>query len=321
MLSRDEFAAVMRPRNLSRSSIKTYYSNVKRIHRELFDSDIQDLNWIEACLPDFFDLVSTLPPRTAHNLCSTLISVGICLGPSKVSEETLDTLSGLNESLVEAIAETHGQKSESMEANWASWDEIRAAHATMQLEVDEIHEKRQQNTDFLSYTEYRTLWDNVLWSLFTASPQNPPRRLLDWSVCVWGVNRPHDTTKNYCDLHAKMFTFNVYKGSKRKGMQQVRISPALHKILLLWREVNFYDAVLPALRGRQRFLSQSTLTKHLHRISMKFLGRKISCNILRSSYVTNMYQGMKITGQQAVAAARDMGHSVNQAMLTYLRPG
>ena len=163
------------------------------------------------------------------------------------------------------------------------------------------------------------MWDFVLVSLFLADSSNPPRRIMDYARLVYGPNNPEEKQQNYACMSSGTFYFHKYKGSRRKGTQVVPIGPILLDILKKWELICCRRRVLHPLRGEARDLSSSVLSKHLQRIFTERLGKKISCCLIRSIYITYFY-GARIRGRDCIDVAEKMGHSVRTALNVYHRP-
>jgi hypothetical protein len=119
--------------------------------------------------------------------------------------------------------------------------------------------------------------------------------------------RNYDVKKdNY--YKAGKFYFNKYKTSDTYGLQIVNIEdPHFNKMLRKWIKLNQTDYML---YGSTK---QPLSSPQINRILNKAFGGKVSTNLLRHIYLSNIYKDIPAISEMD-EVAHEMGHSRNQAM-------
>ena len=188
-------------------------------------------------------------------------------------------------------------KNEKQAENWIPWSDVVA-------KKEELGKKVMKDaTQFLPY---------LVMSLYT---DIPPRRNKDYldMVVVKKWDDKMDATKNYLSVADKTFVFNVYKTSKKYGVQKMEIPKPLMDV------ITSYLKQFHGLHSRSKgysvpFLIDAdkkplTSVNAITRILNKIFGRKIGSSALRHIYLSDKY-GDTLQEQKADSAA--MGHSLSQ---------
>lgn len=191
-------------------------------------------------------------------------------------------------------------------AVWMSWPDILTYYEKVSKEVKTILSKSGD----LTSVDYDRVQDHLLLTLFT---QMAPRRNKDYS-CMWITRKEagDDKTKNYYVMEEGKMYFNVYKTAKVHGQQVVdvpeHVQAIIHRFLKLtggYRRSRGRAPLLPLICSYDgaHYDSTSKMTLFLNRA----FGKKISCNIIRHAYISNLYT--PAVGSMEKAAS-SMGHSV-----------
>ncbi len=175
--------------------------------------------------------------------------------------------------------------SENQQKNYAEWDDILI-----------VYNKLKRNY-IRCEQSFKTF---VILSLYILVC---PRRLKDYALMYIADNELSiDTDKNYFIPSADLFIFNNYKTLKHYGMQKIIIPKELSELLVTY--ISKYKISGSLLR-----LDRDGLRIRLLRLFKKELGKEISVNILRHSYISYMKDSGLMTGNEHIIS-QIMGHSV-----------
>ena len=131
----------------------------------------------------------------------------------------------------------------------------------------------------------------------------PPRRLKDFTdFKIKAIDKKQDNYKQ-----GNKLKFNAYKTDKYYGEQTVEAPPTLNKLLNKFIKLNKNDYLL--VDSNNNKLSSVKLNQRLNAI----FNKKVSVNILRHSYLSNMYQGIPALTKME-ETAENMGHSIKEAL-------
>ena len=120
-------------------------------------------------------------------------------------------------------------------------------------------------------------------------------------------------TDNYLD--GKYFVFNDFKVAKFKSAEEKRVEiPAeLKKMIDKWKKINPTDFLIFNPKSNEP-LNSSQYGKILNKI----YGEKVSVDVIRSVFLTDLYKGLpKVAELEQIA--NDMGHSVNAQLNYYVK--
>lgn len=201
----------------------------------------------------------------------------------------------------EADAEAEKQEmNEKQEENWMEFKEIKSIYEVSKKSVARLWLEKNPTIQ-----ELQDLQQFVILSL-VSGVHIPPRRLLDWTEFkIANIDKEKD---NYYD--GVSFVFNTYKTAKTYGQQLIKVPAALKTILVKWIERNPTDYLLFDVNGTK--LSTTALN---HRINRFFGDKKISANMLRHIYVSDVVHKNTPKLKKLKDIAEAMGHSVNMSLL------
>ena len=187
-------------------------------------------------------------------------------------------------------------KTAKQEANWISWDDVRA----------KLRELREKATSFNGALDYLVL---ALYSMI------PPRRNKDFLLMrvVSKATDDLDKSNNYLDVSTKKFYFNRFKTHKKYGQQVEDIPDDLFDAIKVY--LGFHpDANKKIPPNGIKLLvyrdgSELTTINGITRILNRIFGKNIGATMLRHIYLTDKY-GSKLKEMKEDADA--MGHSTTQ---------
>jgi integrase len=262
---------------LSESSLTTYHSILKNLHKNVFggDMDIKDFSKTEPILK----YLKEAPPSRRKTILSALV---IITDKKEYRDLMLDDIKQYNKDT------STQEKTDKDKENWIEASEVKKIWDEMKSNVDLLYKKST-----LSSNDMQTIQNFIIVSLL-GGIFIPPRRskdLVDWKIA--NLSREKD---NYLDKNT--IYYNSYKTAKTYGQQKVVIPIQLKNILNKWIKVNPSDYLL--FDSNRNPLTSVKLNQRLNKI---FSGKKVGVNQLRKTYLTGKYAE---TAKQQKEMAKDM---------------
>lgn len=282
----------LRP-NLSDSSIKTYSSILRNLHKKVFENqEIEKSNFNECSR--VLEHLKDMPPNKRKTILSALVVL-------TDKDEYRNVMNGDVSDYNKEIQKQ--EKTETQRDNWITTDEIREIFNRLENDAKILFKKQNKsNTDIQQIQNYIIV--SLLGGLFI-----PPRRSLDYcEMKIRNVNKDED---NY--INKNKFVFNKYKTAKTYGQQELEIPQTLKNILNRWIAINDGEYLLRDTRGNP--LNSVKLNQYMNRI---FGGKKISVNNMRHTYLTDKYKQTSEESKKLAKDMNEMGSSTNMAD-TYIK--
>ena len=273
----------LRP-NLSASSITTYNSILKNLHKRVFDKelDLNDFNDTESILGYLKDI----PANRRKTILSALT---VLTGMPEYREQMLGDI----QTYTNEIAKQ--EKSETQKENWLETDVLMQKLEQLKKNAAVLYRKRA-----LSAKDLQEIQNYILLVLYSGE-FIAPRRSKDYvDFKIADIDKEKD---NYLDKSNMIF--NSYKTSSKYGQQRVQIPSKMRTILKKWISVNPTPYLL--FDSNQAPLTSVKLNQRLNSI----FGKKISVNALRHTFLTSKYGDVG-------SDLNDMGTSMNM-MTTYIK--
>lgn len=208
------------------------------------------------------------------------------------------------------------KKTETQEENWCDWDDVLKKKADMTEQVQSF----SASTKPLTAGQFNTLLDYVVLSLYT---DIPPRRNADYLLMdvLRKTPKEYDHTKNFYDMAANRFVFNVYKTAKSYGQTIVDVPEELQKTLALYIRHHPLARVERKLAPEFKLLVKAdgaplSTVNSITRVLNRIFGKKVGSSMLRHSYITHKYGAVSEEMKEDAAA---LGHSVSMQQGTYLK--
>lgn len=152
--------------------------------------------------------------------------------------------------------------------------------------------------------------EKALISIYTLQP---PRRL-DYRLMRISEKNDLDTQFNYYNTESKEFIFNNYKTNKKFKQQIFKISNKLAEILDKHiKEAKLQDGDF--LFGKTPTTEYKSFSNQITKIFKQHLGKNISVNLLRHSYISNFLKQPDLT----VAARKEVGNKMAHSIETQLK--
>jgi hypothetical protein len=278
---------------LSDSSITTYNSILKNLHKKVFGDKQIDLEDFEKS-----DKILKHLESTESNKRKTILSalVVICKDPKPYRTLMLTDIKEYNKDV------NNQEKSEEQKENWIEQDQLQSVYDTLKKEADYLYKKGN-----LTGAELQKIQNFVIVALFHLIP---PRRAKDY--CDFrskgDINKE---TENWFDEKNNELVFNSFKTAKFYGTQKVKIDKVLKAILKKWISINPTEWLLFDTNNSK--LSPVKLNQRLNKI----FGSEKGCSVngLRHSFLSNKYQDTIKLNEAMSKDMNDMGSSLSQSKI------
>jgi len=269
---------------LSDSSVNTYASILKSLHKKVVDNkDIErdDFNECERILHFLRDI----PVNKRKTILSALV----------VLTEKNEYRTRMNEDVCDYNREIDRQeKTETQRENWIEESEIRDIYTILENDAKILFKKNNKTT-----SDMQQIQNYVIISLL-GGIYIPPRRSVDY--CAMKIKNVDREDKTHNHINKNKFVFNKYKTAKTYGCQEVEIPQQLKSILNRWIAINPTDYLL--FSSNQQKLTSPQVTRMLNQI----FGKQVSTNLLRHIYLTDKYGKLQAEMQRD---SHDMAHSMS----------
>jgi hypothetical protein len=277
-----EFIIQKRP-NISKTSINTYYSILKNLHKKVFEDDeikIDNFNKSK----DILKYLKDLKPNKRKTVLSALV---VITDNKDYRNQMLDDIKDYNKDIQKQ------EKTPEQEENWVDKEELIELYKNLFENAKIIYKKKS-----LTPSDFQDIQNFIILSLLGGF-FIPPRRAKDFvNFKIKNINKEED---NY--LEKNNLVFNSYKTAKTYGQQIVEIPAPLKSILNKWIKVNPTDYLLFDVGFNQ--LSNVKLNQRLN----KMFGKKIAINGLRHYYLSDKYGDMIEKQNELTDDMKNMGSS------------
>jgi len=298
-----EYIKEKRP-SLSKSSINTYGSILRSLHRSLEGTD--------EVTPGFFDKTTNvlnhlkdIPPSKRKTVLSALVIVTDGDPQKKYRELMMEDI-GEHRNEIEQQTKTPQQQE-----NWVSQEQIAQKYKEYEKMANALYKKgnltRKEIQDYQQY---------VILALLSGK-HIVPRRAKDYvDMKLRNVDKDKD---NY--IGDKQLVFNSYKTAKTYGKQTIALPTKLKNILKKWSQINpsdylLIDSNMHPLGGPDQ--SSNGAVKLNQRLGRIFDGKKAGVNIMRHSYLTDKFGETIAQKRKIDKTMGDMGSSSNM-LTTYVK--
>ena len=261
--------------SLSASSINTYSSVLRGMHKEIFGtSDVDKDNLTKSHV--LLDAMKDWPIPRKKTILSALVVITSGKPQEQYRKEMMDSLEKYRNEI------SGNEMTDRQRDNWVTKEEIEKTLKQKEKEAKLILKKENRtNRDLQSFQDYLLL-------VLTSGVYFPPRRSLDW--LAFKIRNINDND-NYMDKDKLIF--NKYKTAKSYGQQVVKVP---RKVI---NAIKSYISILP--EDREYLLSDSTgrplyreneasgSVKVNQRISRMFPGKKVGVNSMRHTNLSEKF--------------------------------
>ncbi len=289
--------------NLSAGSIRTYASIIKSLGKAL-DVKIEKPSDVVSKHKAILKHFEAVPANVRKTRLAGLI---VFLGKDKEAEDAVEAFRELMmaDKKQSDEADKDQKMTEKQKEAWMPWQDVLEAYEVLKKEVTPLLKRNS-----LDKKQFARVQLFVLLSLLVLIP---PRRSLDWTA--FKLREVDKDTDNFLGTVKRkpVLVFNSYKTAGKTGQQTVEVPKALYLILKRWQELNPHEWLLMNY-GQTGNISPTQLTQLLY----GFFGRNVSTTMLRHIFLTERYKDVPAL-KEMEATAEAMGHSLNQAFVSYVK--
>jgi len=272
--------------NLTDSSITTYTSILRSLHKKVFDTEMVEEDNLKNT-DRILEFLKTYEPNRRKTILSALF---IVTGEEAYREQMLSDISSYNELI------STQQKSEKQEENWPTQEEIKLLYKKLEKRAKELYKK-----DNLTKKEFQEIQSYIILALLSGI-HIPVRRLKDYTeMKIKNV----DENSNYISEKMKELVFVNYKTAKTYKEQRLALPIKLKNILKKWIEINPTNYLLFDTSFNK--LNSVKLNQRLQQIFQ----RPVSVNLLRHSILSHKYGDTIKQKQEQDEYMTKMGSSIN----------
>lgn len=298
-----------RPR-LRPTSIKSYISHLKKLNKEVGNSDdLFDLGVIKK-KEKIMEFLSSKAKSTRRNYLSSLVVLSML-------DEKLEKLTNFyrenmellgNELMEEQKKQT---KSAKQEANWTELDELMNVLADYKKQIDK---KKLLKENALTKSEFDLIQKWVAGSLYVSDVNNNPPLRADFadtkiiSMKEYNELSDDDLKNNYLVVKSRVKKFlhlGQYKTEGKYGYKIIPMGPTLNKILNAWLRVNKTGWLL--VDSQDKPMSPNQLTKYIIKV-FEPTGKSIGISLIRHIVISHLFPADL---QKKQDIADKMAHSVD----------
>lgn len=292
-------------KGLAPSSIKLYVRNLEK----LCDAPLKNLTFLK----DVEKTTEKLQKYKENTKRGFLISIVSALSLDKKHKKLYDTYYKLmmdkNKEL--KAVEASGQKTETQQKNWITWDEVGTKMKDLEDKVNTFGKE-------INAHQYDILLQEIILALYYyKAPRRNEYQKMNLVKTVTG----QPDTLNYLDYDKKQFVFNVFKTARKEGQVKEDIPPELFAIIQKYLKYH------PLVKGKiTKATNVPLLVYHdgkplsqinaITRVLNKIFGKAVGSSMLRSIYLTSKYGNIKEEMQEDSKA---MSHSVQTQQNNYVK--
>lgn len=274
--------------NLSQNTTKTYNSILQALHKKVFPE--KEINL--ANFKNVKKIMESLKDKAPSTRKTTLSALFILTEIPEYQNQMKEDIKTYKEDVAKR------EMTDKQKDTFLSQDEIKAKLEELRVQADHLYKKGSA----LTGADINQIQNYIILAL-ASGVYIPPRRSLDWTAMkTKNIDKEKD---NY--MEKNKFVFNQFKGSEKKGKQEIPIPKPLQSILKKWISVNpDCHYLLCDVNGNA--LNSVKMTQRLNRI----LKDGSAINTLRHSYLSSKYQDTIKLNEALAKDMEQMGSSKNQ---------
>jgi hypothetical protein len=315
------------------SSINTYLASIKKLCKELFNSDTCSLMYFKdhASVIEYLDTIGSLSTR--KNICTAIIILlkSNDLGNPVKQENLINEYSNYHKQLAVKQTDSYldNEKTNREQSNWITQSEIESKIDKLLVKLTSLYDPSKFVGTSRNWID--TFQQYLVLNLYTKLP--PIRNDFALIKIIYienlDVNKLNHET-NYINFYkitegdrkvpkADLLLCN-YKTSKTYGVKVIPLPEILvdliHKFQVAKEKIFFrkFDTLLINTTNLQPMLKNS-LTKYINKI---FAPKKVSTTMIRKCYLSEKYPVIH-TNLERQNDSYVMGHSVGMAQNVYIK--
>ena len=269
-------------------SIKKYTFALKKVLKEVYESDKYDINKFKGTVKQVEEYLKTDIPEKQRHSFSFIIYKFLTLEPNKIKKRDLEKYKDLNYRMKIAYNPADKNSDDLQNKEEITLKElldIRSKYDLMSNEKENIKKSSVQLGRLLLY-------------FYT---EIPPLRSQDLINTVYG-KKTNDAGDNFLDLDKGVL--HVISGKTKNSIRDVKLTDTLIKIAKQTKERIASDYVIPRLKNYKEKMTASNFTHFLNSV----IGKKISSSKLRN-IMASKYLDEGLNSEERAKIAKDMGHS------------
>jgi len=302
-----ETIAESRP-NLKPVSVNQYYVQLKKL-KNIFDTN--DYKFLIKP-KNVEDKLQNLHYTSIRNMYNAIIILLMALNETKKYDELIVEYSDMRDELNNKYEDEQksGIISDKQKPNFVKMEEIESMISELKQEVMILKKKKT-----LTKSDKSTI---RAWTLFNMLSKIPTRNDASNMLYITQTNYKKlsdDDKKNNNYLvnqrNNMKFIYNQYKTSKKYSENIISVPTELKPVLRLYLKLMDYklgDNIFP--------LSKNAISQLLIKTSKRILNKNISSTMIRKSYMSSKYSGLK---EEMEKDAKVMGHSVEVGQSVYTK--
>ena len=281
--------------SLGESSIKTYTSVLRSLHKKVFgDDEISMENFKNT--EKIMDFLKDIPANRRKTILSALV---VLTGEEKYKKNMAEDVTTYNHEIAKQ------ETTPAQEKAWVDKSQLDTIFLGLKQHADMLYKKSH-----LTPADLQHIQDYVMLACMGGF-FIPPRRSLDY--CLFKIKGIDKTKDNYLDKSS--FVFNTYKTSKTYGRQVVGLPKELKTIITKWIKFNPTDNLL--FDTNMNPLNSVKVNQRLGKM-FKSIATGTSVNALRHSYLTTKYGDTIKQKKEIDKDMSEMGSSANM-ITTYVK--
>ena len=300
-------------RKLRPSSLNAYASNMNKLHKLMFDKEINGLDFLK----NKKKVMETIEGKKLSTRKTYLAAIVVTLMAFDKDEDLIKYYRDEMEDLAKQFnADMEEQKkSDTQDKNWVS---LAALRKVMRKYRNELNEKGifKKEADELTNKEFDLLQKWIVSSLYILD-ENPPLRNDYIMETISNKNyeklsEEEKREKNYLVIKSrnnKMFSLGEYKTSGKYGTKTIPVGKKLNSALNIWLKFNKTGHLL--LNSKREPMTANGLTKYLQK-TFSPTGKNISSSMIRHIFISDKFPAQN---KEKEEVAEKMAHSVNQQTL------
>lgn len=289
---------------LSESSVNTYASILRSLHKSVFGS----VEVVPSNLEKVTEIINHLKNVPANKRKTTLSALVIVTVNNKQYRDLM--MHDIKEYNMEMGRQ---EKTERQKEAWVTKEEVAAKLKELETDAKVLYKKSE-----LSSAEMQRVQNYIILLLLGGVYDFPVRRSKDYvDFKIRNVDKAND---NYMDSKGNLI-FNSYKTAKTYGQQKINLPAKMKTALRKWIAVNptdhlLFDNRMNPLGGPEN--DTSTGSVKLNQRLQKIFGKPTAVNALRHSSLTHKYSSLIDQKEDIADTMSGMGSS--SAMLeTYVK--
>jgi len=313
--------AIDESRTVKPSTRDSYVATLKNIYKNLYGTgDFEDLDW----LLEHDDVVNIGIDENRNGGANSLstkktrlaaISVAFQAFPDKYTTEQAEPYVVLMKNYQSQFDNNDKLqiKSETQQENWVPMNKIKKVLSSYENYM-QTHNLYQKDTATKSEMKMMKKW--LIANLYMGCSSHPPVRA-NYNMKV--IERKQYDTLLESDKMAdnflvnvgrnkKYFSFGNYKTNKHYGIQLIKLSPKINKIVNTWQKYNKSPFLIPNQNG------ENTSTNGLANLvtqAFEPTGKQLGVNMLRHIFISTAREGDTAYNEKA-DLAKLMHHSVSK---------